>query len=81
MKSLKKVSLVLILIVSSLAGFSQNFGYVDSEYILENIPEYKDAQDELDKLSKIKKVKLLLKIINFKNSKKQKKNFKINFSL
>ncbi|MDG1476756.1 MAG: OmpH family outer membrane protein [Vicingaceae bacterium] len=51
MKSLKKVSLVLILIVSSLAGFSQNFGYVDSEYILENIPEYKDAQDELDKLS------------------------------
>ena len=51
MKSLKRISLVLVFVASSLVGFSQSFGYVDSEYILENIPEYKDAQGELDKLS------------------------------
>ncbi|MBL4669608.1 MAG: OmpH family outer membrane protein [Flavobacteriales bacterium] len=32
-------------------AYSQNFAYVDTEYILENIPDYKDAQVELDKLS------------------------------
>jgi outer membrane protein len=51
MKSLKRVGLVLIFVAITVIGNSQNFGYVDTEYILENIPEYKDAQDELDKLS------------------------------
>lgn len=51
MKNLKKIGIVLVLVFTSAAGFSQNFGYVDTEYILENIPEYKDAQGELDKLS------------------------------
>jgi outer membrane protein len=51
MKSLRKIGLVLTLVMASVMGFGQNFGYVDSEYILENIPEYKDAQGELDKLS------------------------------
>ena len=31
---------------------SQKNVYVDTEYILDNIPEYHDAQDELDELSK-----------------------------
>ncbi|HLC84097.1 MAG TPA: OmpH family outer membrane protein, partial [Bacteroidia bacterium] len=30
---------------------AQKFGYVDSEYILNSIPEYKAAKTELDKLS------------------------------
>ena len=51
MKNLKRIGLVLILVASTILGNSQNFGYVDTEYILENIPDYKDAQDELDKLS------------------------------
>ncbi len=51
MKSLKRISLVLGFLVFSTFGFSQNFGYVDSEYVLENIPDYKEAQEELDKLS------------------------------
>jgi len=51
MKSLKKITLLLIFVATTVFGNSQNFGYVDSEYILENIPDYKDAQDELDKLS------------------------------
>ncbi len=31
---------------------AQKYAYVDTEYILSNIPEYTDAQDELDALSK-----------------------------
>jgi outer membrane protein len=31
---------------------AQKYAYVDTEYILKNIPEYNDAQDELDDLSK-----------------------------
>ncbi len=50
-KRLKKVGIVLALLLTSSLAFSQSFGYVDTEYILENIPDYKDAQGELDKLS------------------------------
>ncbi len=31
--------------------FAQKYAYVDTEYILENIPEYKDAQNQMDELS------------------------------
>lgn len=30
---------------------AQKFAYVDTEYILKNIPEYTDAQEELNTLS------------------------------
>lgn len=30
---------------------AQKYAYVDTKYILDNIPEYQDAQDELDELS------------------------------
>ncbi|HDO27286.1 MAG TPA: OmpH family outer membrane protein [Bacteroidetes bacterium] len=32
-------------------AFGQKYAFVDTEYILDNIPEYQDAQDELDALS------------------------------
>lgn len=51
MKNLKKIGVVILLFVTTSMAYSQNFGYVDTEYILENIPEYNDAQGELDKLS------------------------------
>ncbi|MBC8320533.1 MAG: OmpH family outer membrane protein [Bacteroidetes bacterium] len=35
----------------SVAGQSQKYAYVDTQYILDNIPEFQDAQDELDELS------------------------------
>ncbi|MEZ5084033.1 MAG: OmpH family outer membrane protein [Bacteroidales bacterium] len=38
----------IITIIGLSATFSQKYGYVDTEYILENIPEYKDAQNQLD---------------------------------
>ncbi len=33
------------------SGHAQKFGYVDTEYILSKMPEYKKAQDELDQIS------------------------------
>ena len=46
----KKVLLFafLILSFSSVAQKTQRIGYIDMEYILENIPEYKDAQSKID---------------------------------
>lgn len=50
----KYLSIVLVLFcVSSLfsQGGAAKFGYVDTDYILSQIPEYKAAQSELDKTS------------------------------
>lgn len=33
------------------ASSAQKYGYIDSEFILNNVPEYKDAKDRLDKLA------------------------------
>lgn len=50
--SMKKIflSIVAILLFST-ASIAQKIGYVDTEYILSNIPEYKAAQTEIDKVS------------------------------
>ena len=41
-----------MLIVFALSSvFAQKWGYVDTEYILSKIPEYKEAQDEINTLS------------------------------
>lgn len=50
---MKKIFLsIAILFISFSGSFAQKYAYIDSEYIMENIPEYKDAQTELDNLSK-----------------------------
>lgn len=53
MKSTKifLIALVTLFIASSSTSNAQRFFYVDTEYILENIPEYKNAQQKLDQLS------------------------------
>ena len=62
---MNKKILIVILTLVSITGFSQKaqkIGYLDMEYILENVPEYKTAQSKLDakvnnwngKLAKIK---------------------------
>lgn len=38
--------------VNTASAQNQKYAYVDTEYILDNIPEFQDAQDELDELSK-----------------------------
>jgi outer membrane protein len=49
---MKKIilSLFAVLAISSVS-LAQKTGYVDTEYILSNIPEYKAAQAEMDKIS------------------------------
>ena len=49
MKKLLLTSFVVLLLMST--GFTQKYAYVDTQYILDNIPEYKDAQIQLDDLA------------------------------
>ncbi len=49
---MKKQIIVLLLVLGfSVASFAQKFGYVDTEYILKNIPTYTAAQNKLDQYS------------------------------
>jgi len=49
---MKKLFVLLFLVpLFAFHAKAQKFGFVDSEYILENMSEYRDAQDLLDKLS------------------------------
>jgi len=48
----KKCIVIFIFTLLIAAGsYAQKFAYIDTEYILNNIPAYKQAQDQLDKLS------------------------------
>jgi outer membrane protein len=50
--TMKKIALsVIAVLLMSTVSFAQKMGYIDSDYILSNIPEYKAAQAEMDKLS------------------------------
>ncbi|MBC8344096.1 MAG: OmpH family outer membrane protein [Bacteroidetes bacterium] len=63
MKSLKIIgSVFFITLLSSTILFSQSFSYVDSEYILEKIPEYKSAQKQLDELAEKWKADIRMKV-------------------
>jgi len=49
---MKRTLLIATMFVfATIASFAQKFAYVDSEFILENIPEYADAKSEIDELS------------------------------
>lgn len=47
----RKIALLLVLILGWSVLIAQKYAYVDTEYILDNIPEYKDAQNQLDDLA------------------------------
>ncbi len=47
----KLILTVFISVLTITSTFAQRYAFVDTEYILENIAEYRDAQDELDELS------------------------------
>ncbi len=49
---MKKTSFLLFGLFLTFVSFAQKFGYVDTQYILEKMPEYKAAQAEIEKLSK-----------------------------
>ena len=48
---MKKLVIFLFLAGGIFSAYAQRFAYVDSQYILSKIPEYKTAQDELNQLS------------------------------
>lgn len=48
---MKKLFVSLFLAGVIISATAQRFAYVDSQYILSRIPEYKSAQDELNQLS------------------------------
>jgi outer membrane protein len=49
---MKKIVLTgMLALVAVFAGMAQKFAYVDTQYILDNIPEYAEAQAQIDELS------------------------------
>jgi len=44
-------ALFAMLMIFSSAAFAQKYAYVNTQYILENIPDYKAAQQQLDNIS------------------------------
>ncbi len=48
---MKKIIFSLFLLISTSSLFGQKYAYIDSDYILESVPEYKEAKNKLDKLA------------------------------
>jgi len=48
---MKKIAVLGFILAMALTGMAQKFAYVDTEYILNNIPAYKEAQEQLNKLT------------------------------
>jgi outer membrane protein len=48
---MKNIFAILFLSIITLTSYAQKFAYVDSDYILERIPQYQSAQDQLEKVS------------------------------
>ncbi len=47
----KKLMLTLLVAIMATTAWGQRFAYVDTEYILDNIPEYQAAEREIEQLS------------------------------
>ena len=47
-----RIILLLLFTIISINSYSQKFGYVNSEFILNSMPEYKEALSEIENLSK-----------------------------
>ena len=48
---MKTLILALVMIFGTGFAFSQKYAYIDSDYILQQVPEYTDAKSKLDKLA------------------------------
>jgi outer membrane protein len=51
MKNLMKFSLGICMMLFASSTFAQKYAYVNTQYILDNIPEYKSAMQQLDNVS------------------------------
>ena len=48
---MKRILFLSALMILGFAGFGQKFAFVDSDYILKKIPQYRSAQEQLDKVA------------------------------
>lgn len=48
---MKKIFLSALIVLLASAGFCQKYAYINSEYILSHLSEYKEAQAELDRVA------------------------------
>ena len=48
---MKKLLFAILFIFGTTFAMSQKYAYIDSDFILENVPEYKEAKEKLDKLA------------------------------
>lgn len=48
---MKKILLITVTMIIAMSAYSQRFVYVDTDYILEQIPEYDAAQQKLDEMA------------------------------
>ncbi|MCR4738088.1 MAG: OmpH family outer membrane protein [Bacteroidales bacterium] len=48
---MKKIILSTLMLMLALTGFCQKYAYINSEYILSKLSEYKEAQAELDRVA------------------------------
>ncbi|MAC95402.1 MAG: hypothetical protein CMC96_07860 [Flavobacteriales bacterium] len=48
---MKKIVLIFFLLLGASQMQAQKFAYIDTEYILKNIPDYQEAKKQLDELS------------------------------
>ena len=48
---MKNIFICLFILIGTSFAFGQKYAYIDSDYILSNVPEYKEAKDKLDKLA------------------------------
>lgn len=47
----KNLLIAIVIIATALTANAQRFAYVNTDYILNNIPEYKTAQDQIEKIT------------------------------
>ena len=48
----KTILIIMSTFLFSIGTYAQKFAYVDTDYILNNIPEFNQAQDKLDEITK-----------------------------
>jgi len=48
---MKKLLVIFALLLVSAPAFSQRFAYIDTDYIMDNIPEFRVAEEELQRVS------------------------------
>lgn len=50
-KNFAKLFILALALMLTTAVSAQKYAYIDSDYILNNVPEYQDAQNQMDELS------------------------------